>query len=571
MWCYKCNSEAFAEICDKCGNTTENNIPSEIYWCSECKVPIIKLVNDLNKNTCPLCSSKTNYMCTDLRPVFPQERLLMGILQGKPLFYLSESVWRADNRCYINGISQHIPLSLFRKANSKLIKEQLEEYSLVDIENFNDDIDRFIRANRERLLYLKNEAFSFIRSTASNFPQENIVVSFSGGKDSSVVSDLVMRSLSNPSMIHIFGDTTLEFPSTIEYAKRFRENNPKTIIKIAKNKEQDFYTVCEDIGPPSRLLRWCCSMFKTGPITRVLNNLFRDNKILTFYGIRRCESVSRSKYNRLENDAEVVKIQKQTVASPIFFWNDIDVWLYLLGEKVEFNDAYKLGYDRVGCWCCPNNNTRDHFLSRIYMQKESEEWRNFLIEFARSIGKQDAEEYVDTGKWKARQGGNGLESADDIKINFHNCTTEENAKIYRLKRPISESFYSLFTPLGIVSKELGRKLIKETLVLDPKNKVPIISIQPFNQEGYDYAVKIMTMNVKDHEELHRRIAYQVRKYNACRRCLKCESLCKYGAISITEDGYWIDSLKCKRCKMCVTAKYLDGGCLMAKVLRTKME
>src|SRR5690554_2113187 len=113
MWCYKCNSEAFAEICDKCGNTTENNIPSEIYWCSECKVPIIKLVNDLNKNTCPLCSLKTNYMCTDLCPVFPQERLLMGILHGKPLYYLHKSVWRADNRYYIDGVSKYIPLTLF--------------------------------------------------------------------------------------------------------------------------------------------------------------------------------------------------------------------------------------------------------------------------------------------------------------------------------------------------------------------------------------------------------------------------------------------------------------------------
>ena len=39
------------------------------------------------------------------------------------------------------------------------------------------------------------------------------------------------------------------------------------------------------------MLRWCCSMFKTGPITRVLNNLYKDKQVLTFYGIRKCESV----------------------------------------------------------------------------------------------------------------------------------------------------------------------------------------------------------------------------------------------------------------------------------------
>ena len=40
------------------------------------------------------------------------------------------------------------------------------------------------------------------------------------------------------------------------------------------------------------------------------------------------------------------------------------------------------------------------------------------------------------------------------------------------------------------------------------------------------------MNVADHEKLQRMIQYQVRKFNACRKCLKCESLCKAGAISI---------------------------------------
>ena len=221
----------------------------------------------------------------------------------------------------------------------------------------------------------------------------------------------------------------MEFPSTIEYATRFRLNNPKAIFKTAKNKEQEFYSVCDDIGPPARMLRWCCFMFKTGPISRVINAYYRDKNILTYYGIRKCESVSRSKYNRIEDNAESIKIQQQKVASPIFFWKDIDIWLYLLGEDVDFNDAYRLGYDRVGCWCCPNNNARAEFLSKIYMPEQYEKWHNFLIDFAKKIGKPDPEEYINSGKWKARQGGNGVEAAADVKIKFTNCTTEENAKV----------------------------------------------------------------------------------------------------------------------------------------------
>ena len=310
-------------------------------------------------------------------------------------------------------------------------------------------------------------------------------------------------------------------------------------------------------------------MFKTGPITRIINGLYGNQQILTFYGIRKSESVSRSKYNRIEDDAESIKIQQQTVASPIFFWKDIDIWLYLLSEKIDFNEAYRLGYDRVGCWCCPNNNQRAQFLSRIYMPEESKRWREFLVQFAKSIGKPDAEQYVDSGKWKARQGGNGLEAASDVKIKFTNCTSEEHAKIYRLVRPFNDELVGMFTPFGHVAPELGRKLIHEVIVLDMRSKVPIISLQPFLQDGYEHAVKIKTMNVADHENLQRQIAYQIRKFNACRKCLKCESLCKAGAISVSKDGYFIDPAKCVHCKMCVTAKYLDGGCTMDKYLRTK--
>ena len=88
-----------------------------------------------------------------------------------------------------------------------------------------------------------------------------------------------------------------------------------------------------------------------------------------------------------------------------------------------------MGYDRVGYWYLPNNNIRAEFLSQIYMPEQYEKWHSFLIDFAKRIGKPDPEEYINSGKWKARQGGNGVEAAYDVKIKFTNCTTEENAKV----------------------------------------------------------------------------------------------------------------------------------------------
>ena len=571
MWCKNCNIETNEKYCPICGEETVEDIPTEVYWCDDCQVPVMQEITQADKGICPRCGKTMKYMSADIRPVFPKERLLIEILlKKKPYQWAESSVWASNNRYYINGKSIALPSKLFKETSADGYIEQLRKYEDANPHEFFDaNIKAFTEANRMRLDYLIDEAHRFIKKAAEKFPEENIVLSFSGGKDSTVTADLAIKALSDPSLVHIFGNTTLEFPLTVEYAERYRKNHPQAIFKVAKNNEQVFQDVCEDIGPPARMMRWCCSMFKTGPITRVINGLYRNQQILTFDGIRKSESVARSKYNRIEDDAESVKIQQQTVASPIFFWKDMDIWLYILSEGIDFNDAYRLGYDRVGCWCCPNNNQRAQFLSRIYMPEESKKWREFLVEFAKKIGKPDAEEYVDSGAWKARQGGNGLPAAGDVKIRFTNCTTEDHAKIYRLVRPMDDEFLNMLTPFGRVAPELGQKLLHEVLVLDVKANVPILSVQPFEQDGYEHAVKVRTMNVKDHDSLQHMVGYQVRKFNACRKCLKCESLCKAGAISISEDGYHIDPNKCVHCKMCVTAKYLRGGCMMDKYLRTK--
>lgn len=571
MWCTQCNIETNDTVCPICGAITIEDLPVEVYWCNNCCVPVIQTTNQADKGICPICGRATKYLAADLRPVFPEERILLESLLGMEHdTLLKKSIWANNNRYYIDGKSMTLPNSIYQITDTSKITEELNKrQNEVTYSFYDDNIKDFVFANSARLNYIKDEAYAFIQKEASKFPEENIVVSFSGGKDSTVTADLAVKALSNPSLVHIFGDTTLEFPSTIEYAHRFRDAHPDAIFQIAKNDEQNFYDVCEDIGPPARMMRWCCSMFKTGPITRIINSLHRSQQILTFYGIRKSESVSRSKYNRIEDSSDSVKIQQQTVASPIFFWKDIDIWLYLLAEKVDFNDAYRLGYDRVGCWCCPNNNSRAQFLSKIYMPEQSKRWRDFLIGFAQKIGKPDPEVYVDTGKWKARQGGNGLASASDVKIKFTNCTSEDHAKIYRLIRPFDDELVGMFVPFGRVAPELGKKLLHEVIVLDSKTNVPILSLQPYSQDGYEYAVKVRTMNVADHEDLQRMVSYQIRKFNACRKCLKCESLCRVGAITINNFGYFIDPQKCVHCKTCMTAKYLDGGCMMDKYLRTK--
>ena len=271
---------------------------------------------------------------------------------GRPLAFKDDSVWAVGSKYYVNGKPNNISVATILATDPNDIRKQLEEYGPL---NSGDGFKRyktaFVEANKEHLGALVREASDFIVKASEGYPDEHLVVSFSGGKDSTVTADLAVRALSNPYLVHIFGNTTLEFPSTIEYAKRFRDNHPLAIFKVAKNYEQDFYDVANVIGPPARTMRWCCSMFKTGPISRAFKGLFGDEPILTFYGIRKNESVSRSKYNRIEDSAESVKIQRQKVASPIFYWNDCDVWLYRYNSdrSMTMKDllAEKQGYSQL--------------------------------------------------------------------------------------------------------------------------------------------------------------------------------------------------------------------------------
>lgn len=558
------NTRCETSTCPACHGRAD--AVSDIYWCPNCQIP-------LYEEQCSLCGQTGKRITTDIRPVFPEERLLIEIITGAPFAWLKDSVWNgAGNHYFVNGKKIKFSVSSLKKLDSDEIRKQYESLKEKNTYEFFDVYrERFVEANVSRYKKIVEEANSFLRESAKGFETMDMFVSFSGGKDSTVTADLVTRALSNPRIMHIFGDTTLEFPFTYEYVKRFRKEHPKTPMISARNKEKDFEELCRLIGPPSRVMRWCCTVFKTGTIQKKIKSLYRDKKqILTFYGIRRSESVSRSKYDR-ESDSP--KITKQRIVSPIIDWMDFDVWLYLLTTGIDFNDAYRLGYARVGCWCCPNNSGWSEFLSSIHMPEQSGRFHRLLVEFAESIGKEDAEEYVSEGGWKARQGGNGVAYAQKSVVSFQPCATEENAFNYELQRPISEELYELFRPFGYLNFEMGNARLGEVYVLNKKGEI-LLKLQG-RMGSKELKVSIVNHRIagaKDLKMAEERIKCQITKYQMCMGCLACESVCRYNALSIKEkpDGtveYHISEEKCLRCGECVY--HFIAGCYMRKVLTIK--
>lgn len=83
MWCKNCNLETNEAICPVCGLETSEDLPVEIYWCNDCRIPVIHVSTAADKGICPVCHGKTRYLTADLRPVFPEERLLIALLLDK--------------------------------------------------------------------------------------------------------------------------------------------------------------------------------------------------------------------------------------------------------------------------------------------------------------------------------------------------------------------------------------------------------------------------------------------------------------------------------------------------------
>ena len=128
MWCKTCNREVSNEICEICGNKTQEDIPVQIQWCKHCKTPIIRALNDIDINVCPLCKEETEYLTTDIRPAFPQERLLFEILKGYPMKFKDSSVWVNNNKYYIDGQIFSISSKELKEANADNVRELLNQY-----------------------------------------------------------------------------------------------------------------------------------------------------------------------------------------------------------------------------------------------------------------------------------------------------------------------------------------------------------------------------------------------------------------------------------------------------------
>lgn len=393
------------------------------------------------------------------------------------------------------------------------------------------DIDEMCSKNEGLLTILEDSTVKKIIKEYEKFKKKIDIfhVAFSGGKDSAVLLDLMKKALPIGSFVVIFGDTGMEFPDTyraVEITKQqCEEDGTPFYVSQSHLSTKDSW---ELFGPPSKTLRWCCSVHKSTPQTLKMREITgKDNYTgLDFVGVRKHESLARSTYE-YENYGK--KQKGQYSFNPILEWTSAEIWLYIFANDVYVNEAYKKGTSRAGCLLCPMSsgssdyarhmNYKDSVDNLISMIVASNSWD--------SHSKEDSLTYITSGGWINRRSGRGL-TGNSLR---YKETTKDGLIHFELINPSSD----------------WREWIKTA-----ENQHFEYSTQETPQ---GIIITVVESAFKQYPTAGKYFRQSLRKAAYCVGCRVCETNCKSGRLKF-ENGKLIitDCIQCHECHE------IPGGC-----------
>ena len=225
------------------------------------------------------------------------------------------------------------------------------------------------------------------------------VVAYSGGKDSTLVLQLVFELLlelggkATKPVYVLSSDTQVEAPNVASYIKnaladiekaaRFRHLNLHTEL-VEPELNESFWSklIGKGYPPPNRWFRWCTSSMKIKPSRRAVEKIAQEfGSVILLLGSRMDESSQRAKsiQSFSNNERGLNKhheIPNALVFKPIVDWTTDEVWEYLFslppswgGDHDELIPLYRqanggecpiildlntpsCGGSRFGCWTC---------------------------------------------------------------------------------------------------------------------------------------------------------------------------------------------------------------------------
>ena len=374
-------------------------------------------------------------------------------------------------------------------------------------------------------------------------------IAFSGGKDSVALLDICHRVLPL-SVPVVFSDTDMELPDTYKICEEIKTRYPEREFITAKA-ETSALENWRIFAPPSRTIRWCCSVHKSTPALMYLKKKLRKSaiKAMAFVGVRSDESYSRSFY---EDATDGAKNASQMNRMPILDWGAHELWLYVFANDLMVNCAYKKGISRVGCVLCPESTGRYMWFAQKAYPQIVKTYGDIIVGTStkRFASSDEKGEFIGTVDWGARKSGvvlketlaNPLQEDDGLKTTFQSPHFQK------------ELFYEWIKTLGEVVKErdTGRQLLKMPDKLD--DGIPFIYRAPFTGGG----IAIFEFRTEaERTQMLPLLRSLFRKVAACVGCQTCEAQCNFGAISLKDGKIAIDARKCNHCYCCYD---IDFGC-----------
>ncbi len=483
----------------------------------------------------------------EIRPVFKEE---LDYFEFATYWQYPQTdaplLWAEGIRRYVlNGevVAEAVGGGFYTKPTINVKKEGLTLKAI--------NIGHLWKENESLMRGLEDTAVGFIRRIHDEYAAKGMkfVVAFSGGKDSLVLLDLVAKALRPDEFVVIFSNTGMEFSTTIEAVNRAKANWGKLRFYEAESHLQPGAT-WDAFGPPGRRMRWCCAVHKSVPTMLKLREITGDYdaKAVVFEGVRAEESFARSEY---ETVREGVKNINQINVSPILSWGTAEVYLYLLKNKILLNEAYKEGFNRVGCSVCPMSSPwRDH-LSYGFHKEEIQPLLDVVENYVERVKPaKSTQKYIENGGWRARMGGRGLK-------NGGNRVTEviDGDKIIFRFAKRTGNWLDVAKILGEIVEKNGRSYT-----------------QIISHQTYTFTLSDETVTYSPYTQMDRFVISKLRgvayKVAYCVGCKACVVQCPTGAFEITEDKkILIREELCTHCGNCIS--FTDGkGCLVAKSLST---
>lgn len=377
-------------------------------------------------------------------------------------------------------------------------------------------------------------------------------VAFSGGKDSVVALDIVQRALPHNEFKVVFGNTDMEFPTTTELVQKLsRKCSDEGIEFLEAASNMTSKESWNIFGPPARKVRWCCTVHKTAPVINMLSDKFANGKLrcVMITGVRGDESVSRSGYDEMSMGK---KMAGQYSFHPILEWSSAEIYLYIYSQGLLLNDAYKYGFNRVGCIMCPNSSEKHEYIKRQCFPELVDEYCERITQnSAKDLSGDNAKIFLETGGWKSRLSGRELKFSEEDRFQLNETPAYLKFSVNKLN-PVWKTWYKT---MGIIEENSGEIMLEYNSVWRKCRE---------SEDENGGLIEIENLgNSKNSIEFIFLFKSVLAKSQYCIFCKTCVAECPHRNISMS-DGKVTISDKCIKCHECLK---ILSGCLYYNSIR----